>query len=98
MKPILAIDKEGYVTSVERIRGKDKVIPRIIDIVTERVGQGEKSVFAFPTPMRSRKQTNSSKRHRNALLLKEFLRLKLGRSLVPILGPGHWLCSPFPAK
>lgn len=42
MKPVLALDKEGYVTSVERIRGKDKVIPRLVEIVKERAGEGEK--------------------------------------------------------
>jgi len=44
MKPILALDKEGYVTAVERVRGKGKVIPRMVEILTERLPKG-KPVF-----------------------------------------------------
>jgi len=37
MKPILSIDKEGYVTAVERVRGRNKVIPRLLEIIEEKV-------------------------------------------------------------
>lgn len=37
MKPILSLDKEGYVTAVERVRGKARVIPRMVEICQERL-------------------------------------------------------------
>ncbi|MGI6643847.1 MAG: DegV family protein [Bacillota bacterium] len=40
LKPILGLDKEGYVTSVDRVRGKGRVIPRMIELVQERVPKG----------------------------------------------------------
>ncbi len=40
LKPILGLDREGYVTSVDRVRGKGRVIPRIIEIVQERIPKG----------------------------------------------------------
>lgn len=41
MKPILSLDDEGYVVAKERIRGRNKVIPRMIDIVLEHLGKEE---------------------------------------------------------
>jgi DegV family protein with EDD domain len=38
MKPILSLDKEGFVTAVERVRGKGKVIPRLVEVAEERAG------------------------------------------------------------
>lgn len=40
MKPILGLDKEGAVCAVDRVRGRGKVIPRIIELVSERIGKG----------------------------------------------------------
>jgi DegV family protein with EDD domain len=37
MKPILGLDKDGYVSAVERVRGKRKVIPRLVEIAEERI-------------------------------------------------------------
>ncbi|HHW19095.1 MAG TPA: DegV family protein [Firmicutes bacterium] len=44
MKPILSLDKEGYVTAIERVRGKGKVIPRMVEIARERLPSGEKII------------------------------------------------------
>ncbi|HON87550.1 MAG: DegV family protein [Firmicutes bacterium] len=41
MKPILSLDDEGYVVAKERIRGRNKVIPRMVDIVLEHLGEEE---------------------------------------------------------
>lgn len=37
MKPILTLDREGYVAAVERVRGKGKVIPRLIELLSGRI-------------------------------------------------------------
>ncbi len=45
MKPVLSLDKDGYVTAIERVRGKEKerVIRRMIEIAKERLA-GEDQV------------------------------------------------------
>ncbi len=45
MKPILSLDKDGYVISVDRVRGKGKVIPRILEILREKIAP--KSLIDF---------------------------------------------------
>lgn len=40
MKPILGLDKDGVVAAVDRVRGKGKVIPRILELVSERIPKG----------------------------------------------------------
>ncbi len=42
MKPLLVLDPEGYVSGLERIRGKTKVIPRMIELAGKRVPYGSK--------------------------------------------------------
>ncbi|MBE3518993.1 MAG: DegV family protein [Firmicutes bacterium] len=42
MKPILTLDRDGYVAAVERVRGSSKVIPRMVELVGERVPFGSR--------------------------------------------------------
>jgi len=42
LKPILMLDGEGYVSGVERVRGKSKVIPKMIELAGERIPFGSK--------------------------------------------------------
>ncbi len=42
MKPLLILDPDGYVSGLERVRGKAKVIPRMIELAGERVPYGSK--------------------------------------------------------
>lgn len=46
MKPLLALDKEGYVAAVERVRGKSKVLPRMVELAQERAGTTQAQVLA----------------------------------------------------
>ena len=46
MKPILALDKEGYVTAIERVRGKSKVIPRLVELAVERASSRKVQMLA----------------------------------------------------
>ncbi len=41
MKPVLSLDEEGSVTAVERVRGKERVISRMLNFVAERVDRNE---------------------------------------------------------
>lgn len=47
MKPILSLDKEGSVVALERVRGKSKVTPKVLEILAERVPSGRVSVACF---------------------------------------------------
>jgi DegV family protein with EDD domain len=47
MKPLLSLDKDGYVTAIERVRGKGKVLPRVMEIVGERVPSRKASVVTI---------------------------------------------------
>ncbi len=42
MKPILVLDPEGYVSGQDRVRGKSRVIPRLIELAGERVPFGSR--------------------------------------------------------
>jgi len=42
MKPILTLDREGYVAAVERVRGSSRVIPRMVELVGERISPGSR--------------------------------------------------------
>jgi DegV family protein with EDD domain len=47
MKPLLSLDKDGYVTAIERVRGKSKVMPRVMEIVAEKVPSRKASVVTI---------------------------------------------------
>lgn len=47
MKPLLSLDKEGYVTAIERVRGKGKVLPRVLEIIAERVPSRKASIVTI---------------------------------------------------
>lgn len=42
LKCILVLDDEGYVSGIDRVRGKSRVIPRLIELAGERVPFGSK--------------------------------------------------------
>jgi DegV family protein with EDD domain len=42
VKPILGIDKDGYVCGLTRVRGKRKVIPTLIELAAEKVPSGSR--------------------------------------------------------
>jgi DegV family protein with EDD domain len=46
-KPILQIDREGVVDRVDRVRGKSKVLPRLKELMAERVAPGRTIRCAF---------------------------------------------------
>ena len=47
MKPILGLDKEGYVTALERARGKGKVIPTLIELAEQKAGSRKAAVIGI---------------------------------------------------
>ncbi|MGI6163155.1 MAG: DegV family protein [Bacillota bacterium] len=98
MKPILALDKEGYVTSVERIRGKDKVIPRIIDIVTERVGQGEKICLCLSHANAQPEADKLKQEAQKRLAVERIFETEIGAVIGAHTGPGTLALFAIPCK
>lgn len=41
-KGILVLDKEGYVSGLDRVRGRSKIIPRLIELAGERIPYGSR--------------------------------------------------------
>ena len=51
IKPILSIDDEGTIISVDKVRGSKKAIQRIVDMLKEQFGDGPVTVhFAWGRP------------------------------------------------
>jgi len=46
MKPILELDKDGYVSAIERVRGSGKVIPTLIEQALSRAGSNKAAALA----------------------------------------------------
>jgi DegV family protein with EDD domain len=42
LKCILVLDKEGYVSGLDRVRGRSKIIPRLIELAGERIPYGSR--------------------------------------------------------
>jgi len=42
LKCILVLDEEGYVAGLDRVRGRSKIIPRLIELAGERIPYGSK--------------------------------------------------------
>lgn len=42
IKPILQVDREGYVAPADKVRGKSKIVPRSMELMQERVPAGRK--------------------------------------------------------
>lgn len=40
VKPILQVDRDGFVAPLDRVRGRQQVIPRMVELAKERVGPG----------------------------------------------------------
>lgn len=47
MKPILGLDKDGYVTAVERVRGARRVIPRLVEIAVAKIPKGSPVILGL---------------------------------------------------
>lgn len=47
MKPVLTLDKDGYVAAVERVRGSSRVIPRMVELLGERLPFGSRVLLGI---------------------------------------------------
>ena len=88
MKPILGLDREGYVSAVERVRGKGKVIPRLIEVALERAGSREAAAVAIchancPEDARQLKVAVSS-----AFKVERLFESEIGAVIGSHVGPG----------
>ena len=98
MKPILALDKEGYVTSVERIRGKDKVIPRMIEIAGERIGEGEKVYLCISHANAPSECDKLREQSQKAFFIERFFETEIGAVIGAHTGPGTLALFAIPCK
>ncbi len=88
MKPVLGLDKEGYVAAVERVRGKGKVIPSLIELAQERAGSRKAAVVGIshancPEDARALKEAIGS-----AFTVKRYLESEIGAVIGSHVGPG----------
>jgi DegV family protein with EDD domain len=65
MKPILTLDKEGSVSALDRVRGKGKVIPRMVELALDKLGNGT-SIYAAIAHAEAPDQAELLKTHLNA--------------------------------
>ncbi|MGE5578800.1 MAG: DegV family protein [Bacillota bacterium] len=88
MKPILGLDKDGYVTAIERVRGSGKVIPALVEQALARAGSNKAAVLAVahadcPDAARELKEAATS-----AFKVKRVFESELGPVIGSHVGPG----------
>lgn len=96
MKPLLSLDKDGYVTAIERVRGKSKVLPRVMEIVAEKVPSRKASVV---TISHSDAPEEAQKMKESVLSLLKVGRLyeaEIGSIIGTHVGPGCICVQVFP--
>ncbi|MGI6620340.1 MAG: DegV family protein [Bacillota bacterium] len=97
MKPVLSLDKEGYVTATERVRGKDKVIPRMVEIAKERLA-GEAEVCLCISHASAPKEAALLKeRAQAAFSVTRYFETEIGAIIGTHTGPGTLALLAIPA-
>ncbi len=98
MKPILRLDKDGVVTAVDRVRGKGKVIPRILELIHEKIREGSlvDAVFVHAdAPEELRKLTESVS---GAFRIRKCYETEIGAIIGTHTGPGTLAAFVVPAE
>ena len=97
MKPILSLDDEGYVVAKERIRGRNKVIPRMVDIVLERLGEQE--LYVCVSHANSSEEAAKLKEQAQDLLnIQRLFETEIGAIIGTHTGPGTLALLAIPCK
>lgn len=88
MKPVLSLDKDGYVTAVERVRGKERVIPRMVQLVKERIGEGEDVYLCVSDANAPKEAAVLKQQAREAFSVKRFFETEIGAIIGTHTGRG----------
>lgn len=98
MKPILALDKEGAVSAVDRVRGRGKVIPRLIELISERIRKGSQVDMALvhadaPEEFQKLKDAVTT-----AFKVRKYYETEIGAVIGTHTGPGALAAFVVPAE
>ncbi len=98
LKPILGLDKEGCVVSVDRVRGKGKVIPRILEILEEKIPQNT-AIYAAITHAEAPEEAKELKEAVGSVYTYEkYFETEIGAIIGTHTGPGTTALFAAPAK
>ncbi|HHT84778.1 MAG: DegV family protein [Bacillota bacterium] len=98
MKPVLSLDKEGYVTAIERVRGKDKVIPRMVEIAKERLAGEEEVYLCISHADAPREAALLKERAQAGFSVTRFFETEIGAIIGTHTGPGTLALLAIPAR
>lgn len=98
MKPILALDEEGYVTAVERVRGKARVIPRMLELAVERIGEGETVYLCISDANAPQEAARLKELAQSRFSIKRMFETQIGAVIGTHTGPGTLTLSAIPVK
>ncbi len=98
MKPILAVDKEGYVTAVERVRGKGKVIPRMLELAVERLGDGKAIYLCISDANAPDEGARLKEQAQNIFTVKRMFETQMGAVIGTHTGPGTLALFAIPVE
>lgn len=96
MKPLLSLDKDGYVTALERVRGKGKVLPRVLEIVGERVPSRKASVVTISHSDASEEALKLKEGVLSLLKVGRVYESQIGSIIGTHVGPGCLAVQVFP--
>ncbi len=97
MKPILSLDEEGSVTAVERVRGKGKVISRMLQLVKQRIGESEPVYLCVSHANAPAEAAALKQKAYDELLISRFFETEIGAVIGTHTGPGALALFAFPA-
>lgn len=96
MKPILSLDEEGSVTALERVRGKDKVMARMLQLVKERIGEDEPMHLCVSHANAPAQAAALKQKAYDELLVSRFFETEIGAVIGTHTGPGALALFAFP--
>lgn len=98
MKPILALDKEGYVTAVDRVRGRGKVIPRIVELVSEKIPRGSRVDMALVHADSPEEFVKFKDAMSGAFKIRKYYETEIGAVIGTHTGPGALAAFILPVR
>ncbi|MEW6243716.1 MAG: DegV family protein [Bacillota bacterium] len=94
-KPILTLE-DGYVTSFDKVRGKNKVIPRLVELLRERIGAGGKIKTAVVHSVAAEAAAELAGEVKKNFQVEEMYITSLGAVIGTHTGPGTLAVTAYP--